>query len=118
MWFYKVRIGPDFLHELQYYASSSALPQQLTYWPLPAVMRRLGHHKNHLHYLKIDIEGHEWKVLEESLFKVGKIAVVVVVIIVVVVAGVVGIAVLVVVVDISSSSSNSSKMKLCLEKLL
>lgn len=83
-------------------------------------MRRLGHHKNHLHYLKIDIEGHEWKVLEESLFKVGKIAVVVVVIIVVVVAGVVGIVVLAVVVDISSSSScsNSSKMKLCLEKLL
>ncbi|XP_050689220.1 uncharacterized protein LOC126981742 isoform X2 [Eriocheir sinensis] len=72
MWFYKVRIGPDFLKQLLHYvspSSSSSSPQLLTYWPLPAVMSRLGHHNNHLHYLKIDIEGHEWKVLEESLFK-------------------------------------------------
>lgn len=71
--FYKVRLGTYFLKELQYRSDNlEAGPFLVLYWPLPAIMNELGHTNNNLHYLKLDIEGSEWNVLEESVFTVGQ----------------------------------------------
>ncbi|XP_053649006.2 uncharacterized protein [Cherax quadricarinatus] len=68
--FYKVRVGTYFLNEFQHQASDKASgPYLVKYWPLPAIMIKLGHTRHQFHYLKLDIEGAEWEVLEESVFK-------------------------------------------------
>ncbi|KAK4303442.1 hypothetical protein Pmani_024536 [Petrolisthes manimaculis] len=66
--FYKVRVGPDFLKETQYQADKLwAGPHDVYYWPLPALMHRLGHTHSLLYYLKIDVEGTEWDILTHLL---------------------------------------------------
>nr|XP_045616774.1 uncharacterized protein LOC123769573 [Procambarus clarkii] len=63
-------MGTYFLKELQYQGDDKAAePYLVEYWPLPAIMARLGHMHHQLHYLKLDIEGAEWDVLEETVFK-------------------------------------------------
>ncbi|XP_045102099.1 uncharacterized protein LOC123498756 [Portunus trituberculatus] len=70
LWFYKIRIGTHFVKQHYFSSSSSSTePQILHYAPLPAVRARLGHQNNHIHFLKVDIEGDEWSVLEGSLFE-------------------------------------------------
>ncbi|XP_063849627.1 uncharacterized protein LOC135093900 isoform X2 [Scylla paramamosain] len=70
LWFYKIRVGTHFVKQYYFSTSSSTNPQVIHYGPLPAIRARLGHNHNHLHFLKMDIEGDEWSVMEESLFKV------------------------------------------------
>ncbi|XP_042224218.1 uncharacterized protein LOC121868035 [Homarus americanus] len=68
--FYKVRVGTYFLREIQVRTYDKELgPFMVEYWPLPNIMDKLGHVNHLLHYLKIDIEGSEWAVLEETVFK-------------------------------------------------
>ncbi|KAK8384245.1 hypothetical protein O3P69_009181 [Scylla paramamosain] len=69
LWFYKIRVGTHFVKQYYFSTSSSTNPQVIHYGPLPAIRARLGHNHNHLHFLKMDIEGDEWSVMEESLFK-------------------------------------------------
>ncbi|XP_037800376.1 uncharacterized protein LOC119595291 [Penaeus monodon] len=68
--FYKARIGTTFMRQTVF---RSDVPGDrgfmVEYWPLSALLRRLGHRSHHLFYLKLDIEGDEWEVLEKSLFK-------------------------------------------------
>ncbi|MPC95491.1 hypothetical protein E2C01_090705 [Portunus trituberculatus] len=33
--------------------------------PLPAIRASLGYQKNHIHFLKVDINGDEWSVMEK-----------------------------------------------------
>ncbi|XP_047502452.1 uncharacterized protein LOC125047949, partial [Penaeus chinensis] len=70
--FYKARIGTTFMRETVF---RSDVPGDkgflVEYWPLSGLLRRLGHTRHHLFYLKLDIEGDEWEVLENSLFKTG-----------------------------------------------
>ncbi|KAK3871252.1 hypothetical protein Pcinc_023592 [Petrolisthes cinctipes] len=66
--FYKVRVGTDFVKETQYQADKLwAGPYDVYYWPLPALMDRLGHTHSLLYYLKIDVEGTEWDILTHLL---------------------------------------------------
>ncbi|XP_071535230.1 uncharacterized protein [Panulirus ornatus] len=68
--FYKVRVGTYFLKATQYQLHDMAAgPFVVEYWPIPAIMAKLGHTHHQLHYLKLDIEGDEWTVLEKSLFQ-------------------------------------------------
>ncbi|XP_042858161.1 uncharacterized protein LOC122244347 [Penaeus japonicus] len=68
--FYKARIGTTFLRQTQFRTDVPGDKGFLVeYWPLSALLRRLGHQRNHLFYLKFDIEGDEWEVFEKSLFQ-------------------------------------------------
>lgn len=63
-------MGTYFLRATQYQLHDMAAgPFVVEYWPIPAIMAKLGHTHHQLHYLKLDIEGDEWTVLEKSLFQ-------------------------------------------------
>lgn len=45
------------------------------YRPLDNIMYLLGHPKANVDVLKIDVDGPEWEIFEDSIFKVGSLTV-------------------------------------------